>query len=174
MVAALFTARFGNRGYLTKDMRLKLLIMLIPFLLVGCAPLETAAGSGMTATPVEDIAIEFKRLRAVKGHFDGGDWNVDVDEWMGLKHQLMIELGSCLGRGEYSESEVIRLLDSPDAIAREGDEFFDLVSDQAEFQGPVTGPYQLMIYYWRGTHDFLYFVSQDGAIVSSGWWYAGE
>jgi len=158
----------------------KLLIVLASLLLVGCAPLETAADSDATETPVEDIAAEFRRLRAAKGHFDGGDWNANLDQWMGLKHQLMIELGAHLGggghlgEGGYSDSEVVRLLDPPDAVAREGDGLFDRVSNQAEFQGPAAGTYELLIYHWRGRHDFLYFVSQEGTIVSSGWWYAGE
>jgi hypothetical protein len=59
-------------------------------------------------------------------------------------------------------------------IAREGDDLFNLVSSQPEFEKPAPGPYELLIYYWREQHDFLYFVSQAGTIVGSGWWYAGE
>jgi len=155
------------------DMR-KSLIALVSLLLVGCVPLQKVTSSGTTTTPVEDIAAEFRRLRAVKGHFDGGDWYADVDEWMGIKHQLMIELGAYLGGGGHSDAEVVRLMDPPDAVAREGDAPFDQVSNQAEFQAPAPGPYDLLIYHWRGTHDVLYFVSQGGTIVSSGWWCAGE
>jgi hypothetical protein len=122
---------------------------------------------------IEGLATEFGNLRAIKGHFDGGDWNDDVDKWMGRKHQVMIELGLHLGTGEYDTAEVTRLLDSPDLTAREGDDLFGWVSDLPEFEEPA-GSYELLIYTWRGTHDFLYFVSQDEGIVGSGWWYAGE
>jgi hypothetical protein len=120
------------------------------------------------------IADEFKSLRAIRGHFDGGDWNADVDEWMGRKHQLMIELQSLLGTGAYSKTEVIQLLDPPDLIARQGDDLFDQIDNLAGFEAPATGSYEFLVYYWRGTHDFLYFTTQDEIIVNSGWWYAGE
>ncbi len=157
-------------------------MILALFLLTGCA---TATGTfdNTSATPtdddlsvdsVQDIAAEFKSLRAIQGHFDGGDWNADVDEWMGRKHQLMIQLESLLGTGEYSRAEVLQLLDPPDLIARNGDDLFDQISNLAEFEGSATSSYEFLIYYWRGTHDFLYFTTQDEIIINSGWWYAGE
>lgn len=162
-------------------MMLKLATILIVFLLVGCAgrasaptvPLETEDGN-LATDPIEDIAAEFRNLRTIKGHFGGGTWNDDVDKWMGRKHQLMIQLGSRLGAGEYSKAQVIQLLGPPDLVAREGDDFFDLVNSLPEFEKPATGPYELLIYYWRGTHDLLYFTSQGEAILNSGWWYAGD
>jgi hypothetical protein len=93
---------------------------------------------------------------------------------MGRKHQLMIQLGSRLGAGEYSKAQVVRWLDPPDLTTREGDNTFDLVNSLPEFEKPATGPYGFLIYYWRGTHDFLYFASQGETILNSGWWYAGE
>jgi len=163
-------------------MHCKLATILILLLLAGCAgrastpgaPLETAKADNLAMNPIQDIAAEFRNLRTVKGHFQGGTWNDDVDKWMGRKHQLMIQLGSRLGAGEHSEAEVIQLLAPPDVIAREGDETFDLVNSLWDFEKPATGPYELLIYYWRGTHDFLYFTSQGETIINSGWWYAGE
>ena len=159
----------------------KLSAILVVFLLAGCAdrtggfgyPTATVEDGNLTMVSIEGLAAEFKNLRAIKGHFDGGDWNDDVDKWMGHKHQVMIELGLHLGTGEYDNTKVIRLLGSPDLIAREGDDLFRWVSDLPEFE-ELTGSYELLIYTWRGTHDFLYFVSQDEVVVGSGWWYAGE
>ena len=159
------------------------LLMLIVFLpLVGCAvgdsapgnPTETVEYDDLATPPIKDVAAEFRNLRKTKGHFEGGTWNDDVDKWMGRKHQLMIQLGSHLGAGEYSEAEVIQLLGPPDLIAHEGDESFDLINSLPDFKKPATGPYKFLIYYWRGTHDFLYLTSQDETIINSGWWYAGE
>ena len=31
-----------------------------------------------------------------------------------------------------------------------------------------------LIYFWRGWHDFLFFISEEGAIVDHGWWFAYE
>ncbi|NIO72284.1 MAG: hypothetical protein GTN71_25495 [Anaerolineae bacterium] len=160
----------------------KLLMLIMLFLLAGCAvrdsapgsPTETAEYDDLVMDPIEDVAAEFRNLRKTKGHFEGGTWNDDVDKWMGRKHQLMIQLGSRLGAGQHSEAEVIQLLGPPDLIAGEGDELFDLVNSLPDFEKPATGPYEFLIYYWRGTHDFLYFTSQGETIINWGWWYAGE
>ncbi|MDZ7296263.1 MAG: hypothetical protein ONB14_12690 [candidate division KSB1 bacterium] len=160
----------------------KLLILLMMLLLLaGCAvngsmsgtPLETVEQDEPKSS-IEDLAAEFRSLRPIKGHFEGGTWNDDVDKWMGRKHQLMIQLGSHLGSGEYSQSQVIQLLAAPDLIAHEGDELYNLVNSLPDFEKPATGPYEFLIYYWRGSHDFLYFTSQGETIINSGWWYAGE
>ena len=146
--------------------------------LVGCsgrprAPVETVDDNS-AMDPLADIAAEFRGLRTVKGHFEGGAWDDGLDKWMGRKHQLMIQLGSRLGTGEYSKAQIIQLLAPPDLTAREGDDLFDLVSSLPEFEKPATGPYDLLIYYWRGSHDFLYFASRGQTIINSGWWYTGD
>ena len=161
----------------------KVSMILSLFLLAACVGrggtpdddiVEPATPVDLGEAPIEEIAAELARLRTTKGHFEGGTWNDDVDRWMGRKHQLLIQLGTRLGTGEYSRAEIVRLLDSPDQIAREGDELFGLVSSLPGFERPAAGPYDLLIYYWRGQHDFLYLTSQAETIVNSGWWYAGE
>ena len=80
----------------------KVSTFLILILFTGCASRGGAPGipaPPATVDPMEDMADEFKRLRAIEGHFDGGAWNDDVDEWMGRKHRLMIELGDRFGAG---------------------------------------------------------------------------
>jgi len=163
-------------------MHRKLLILILLTLLAGCAvrngapgaPTDTVEQDDLTTPPIEDIAAEFRNLRQIKGHFEGGTWNDDVDKWMGPKHQLMIQLGSRLGTGEHRKAEVIQLLGPSDLIASEGHELYTLINGLSGFEKPATGPYEFLIYYWRGSHDFLYFTSQDDTIINSGWWYALE
>ena len=31
-----------------------------------------------------------------------------------------------------------------------------------------------LIYFWRGWHDFLFFISEGDVIVDHGWWFAYE
>ena len=161
----------------------KVLMFAVSLFLAGCAVHASAPGNILSMTPekcddagesVERLAAEFRELRATPGHFAGGEWNDDLDEWMGRKHQVMIELRSVLGSGGYSEAEVIEHLGLPDEMVRRGDELFTLVSSLPEFEEPATGSCELFIYHWRGAHDFLYFISSDETIVGSGWWYAGE
>lgn len=160
--------------------RLSAILMLC--LLAGCAgragtpanPLETLQAGNLALTPIQDIAAEFRSLRTVQGHFDGGPWNDEVDKWMGRKHQLMIELGARLGTGEYSRAQLIAWLGPPDATIHQGDDLFAQVTGLTNFEQPAPGPYELLLYHWRGTHDFLYFIAQQETVVNAGWWYAGE
>lgn len=158
------------------------LVVLILLLLAGCvghagAPADTVEAttvSGLDSVTVEELAAEFRSLRAIAGHFAGGQWNDDIDRWMGRKHQLMIELGSRLGADRHSRAELVRLLDPPDRVASEGDELFDLIGSLPQFEGPAGNSYEFLVYYWRGTHDFLYFICQEDVVIGAGWWYAGE
>ena len=161
-------------------MHYKLGAILLLLALVGCAGRASAPGDSLEtegcnlSMESEDIAAEFRSLRTIKGHFEGGPWTADVDKWMGRKHQIMIQLGSRLGAGDCRKAQAIQLLGPPDLTAQKGDAPFDLVNRLPEFEKPATGPYELLIYYWRGTHDFLYFTSQGETILNSGWWYAGD
>lgn len=120
-----------------------------------------------------DLSAEFKTLGRIRGHFKGGAWDNRVDTWMGPKHRLMIRLQSFLAAG-VSEQEVISLLGPPDLTAVRGDDLFLLVDRSKKFTMPASISYRLLIYYWRGKHDFLYFVCQQEDVLGSGWWYAGE
>jgi len=154
--------------------------VLAVLLLTGCAspaptPAASPAGQGCDLSAAsQELAAEFVRLRAVEGHFQGGPWIAEVDDWMGHKHQVMIDLGTRLARTGCGQVQVTDLLGSPDQIAGPGDPVFEQVSGHAEFEKPPDEAYELLIYYWRGAHDFLYFTSVGGAIVGAGWWYALE
>ena len=134
----------------------------------------TARNSDLASASIEELAAEFRRLRAIQGHFAGGRWNDEVDIWMGRKHRLMLELGSRLEKGEYQKSEVIHLLDPPDQTVRQGDNLFSLITSIPGYETYGKDPYEFLIYYWRGTHDFLFFICRDEVTVNSGWWYAGD
>lgn len=148
-------------------------------LLAGCAsatatPTSSPAPQGCDL-PAETraLAAEFVRLRTVQGHFQGGPWIADVDDWMGRKHQVMLELGARLVEAGCAPGQVADLLGPPDLVAGPGDEAYDQVGRQPGFEEPPNS-YELLIYYWRGARDFLYFISADGTMAGSGWWHAYE
>jgi hypothetical protein len=126
------------------------------------------------ASGIADVAAEFKALRAVKGHFEGGAWNAAVDRWMGRKHRVMIQLQSRLPAGRYDTAQVVEWLGPPDRTDPADYAGYDFIMRYPELGPPADGSYGLLIYFWRGSHDFLYFVSYKNIIVDSGWWYAGE
>jgi hypothetical protein len=151
--------------------------ILILILLAGCAGstgVPDTPTPPATPDPIQDQAAEFRRLRKIEGHFDGGTWNDDVDRWMGQKHALMIELGERLGTGAYNRTQAVDLLGAPDAIAREGDPLYRQIRDRAEFEPPADGGYELLVYHWRGEHDLMYLIVREDAILGTGWWYAQE
>jgi hypothetical protein len=152
--------------------------ILVLIVLVACATHVGTPAAGergcVVAREVQEAAAEFRALRSVRGHFQGGEPNADVDTWMGRKHQLMIDLGTRLGAGGCSRAQVVALMGDPDQVARKGDVTFEQVRDLADFPAPAGDAYELLVYEWRGNHDFLYLVDQGGAITGSGWWYAGE
>lgn len=140
-----------------------------------CAkPGKNPKSTGFTNVPIENLAAEFREIRRIKSHFDGGKWTEDVDQWNGRKHRLMTELGIRLAAGKYHKSDIIRFLLPPDQIAQKGDDLFGQIMARPHSDSSDAGSIEFLFYYWRGTHDFLYFTCQNNVIIDSGWWYALE
>ena len=157
----------------------KRVVVLLASLLVYAAPASTGCipvkkEEGFKNISTEKIAAAFRKIRKINGHFHGGEWNDDVDKWMGRKHQLMIELGVRLANNKYSKNDVFKLLGQPDQTVRKGDELFKRLTGRPGAGSPAAEADELLVYYWRGTHDLLFFNSVNEWIVYSGWWYAGE
>jgi hypothetical protein len=149
--------------------------IILILLLWGNLGAVAVKASPATDCPIETLTTEFKNLRLVRGHLSGGgEWNDDVDHWNGRKHQVMNLLGDCLGTGKYRKSDIIELMGKPDAIATKGDIYFSFIVNDTLRTRSLADTDEFLIYYWRGGHDFLYFVCQEENAVKSGWWFAGE
>ncbi len=85
------------------------------------------------------------------------------------KHQVMGILREALGDGRHTRTEVIALLGSPDEILTPTDVMFS----QAYGDGDPRVR-ELLVYDWRGRHDFLFFASDGALVLASGWWAALE
>jgi hypothetical protein len=153
-------------------------LFLIGFSSLGTATIYSAAAAGNEVTPIAErlrqIAEEFKALRTICGHFDGGTRNDDVDQWMGRKHRLMLQISTLVAESDYSRSEIIQLLNPPDRIVRKGDNLYDQIAALRDHSILDFPSEEYLIYYWRGMHDYLYFTCRNRMIVSADWWYAGE
>jgi hypothetical protein len=169
----------------------KELILIVGVWLAGCmagtsdsmpsatpAAIPTNLPGTEVAQPVDDevvrLAAEYSDLRAVAGQFDGGEWNDEVDQWMGRKHTLMVELGTRLGAGSYSCADLTQLLGPPDHIVAADDPLSDLISSVPGYETAFASAVEFPVYEWRGTHDFLFFTCRNDLITASDWWYAGE
>ncbi len=82
--------------------------------------------------------------------------------WNSNFHQIMIEIGSQLSKGSFSKVEVIQYLGVPDFA---GQEVNVLSIEDSE---------EVMIYFWRGWHDWLYFIVENEQVKKVDWWFAYE
>ena len=159
---------------------------IIPILFVACSqPYTTAPEESVIdrATPfavpdrLNTAATEFVALRGVKGQFSGGSWTPEIDQWDGPKHQAMQAIGESLMDRPYDRATILRLLGEPDERLLPADPLYDalvsntsLNSAEAEFIEPT----EILIYHWRGNHDYLYLQMDGELLYRVDWWYAGE
>ena len=105
----------------------------------------------------------------MRGHFAGGAWNDDVDGAGGRKGVLLNQLLTRLRT--TSRDEVVAALGDADATAHDGDELWVLAAPVVQETAGLT----MLVYEWRGRHDFVFFVVDDaGRVVTADWWMAGE
>ena len=154
----------------------------------GCAPAVNDSGlppatTNPTVQPesvatvdetLQGLADDFISLRTAVGQFNGGSWNPDVDEWQGPKHSVMLDLGQQLGNGRFTCNQLTNLLQPPDHSVQGGDPLHELIQAVPAGAAAADETTQFLVYEWRGTHDFLFFVCEDGRITAADWWYAGE
>lgn len=141
---------------------------------VSSTSFPVTLSSDINSLSLEQLSKEFKKLHAVKGQFEGGDWNQDVDAWMGREHRLMLEIESQVNKGKIDKAMLIDLMGPPDQVILPKDELSQLLIDLARLSNTNNAFSEILIYYWRGTHDYLYFIYRDDEFVHSGWWYSGE
>jgi hypothetical protein len=132
---------------------------------VACLTIAACAA----ASPLGDLAAEFRVLRAQRGHFSGGEWNDAVDRWDGRKHQVMRQLADALGDGTHSRADIIAMIGEPDDVLRAGARGF-----ADAYGGGDDRVRQLLVYEWRGRHDFLFFTSDGTRVFAADWWFALE
>lgn len=137
-------------------------------------PEPTPGGKRPMKQEVEVLTGEFRRLRAIRGHFQGGAWNRDVDSWNGRKHQVMAALGTHFSKKGNAAAQVVQSMGEPDQQVCRGEPGYADLLQKLLSKKDHTPAACYLVYYWRGPRDFLYFIVKDGVIIRSGWWYAGE
>jgi hypothetical protein len=141
-----------------------------------CGVCVLAADPAAAAPPPEaDLAQAFHALRNVRGHFDGGAWNNDVDRWQGRKHQVMQALAQQMLRERASAAQLRQAMGEPDALLTAGQPAHTRAIEQAQWQGVAGGKATaLWLYRWRGTHDQLVLALEHDRVAAAGWLYQWE
>jgi hypothetical protein len=118
---------------------------------------------------LEQLGAEFRRIRATGGA------KADAQVWGGRKHLVMQELVQRLGQAQTSRARVIALMGKPDnETSPERAAWWEQRRATYESSPKVEGPSTVILYQWRGWHDFAYFQIQNGKLREAGWWMAGE
>ncbi len=125
------------------------------------------------------LANQYKELRAKRRIRRDGQFNYDLDHSNGKLHEVMYKLGLELGRPAYSQRNVISYLGEPDAIYddKQMNRFLEIYKRELGKSGremAETHDREYLVYYWRGGHDFLFFITRDGVVEDHGWWFAYE
>jgi hypothetical protein len=86
-------------------------------------------------------------------------------DWRGPMHEVMAQLGERLGSGHHTSKEVIALLGPPDEV----------ISASSRRSGQLFAEGETrLVYWWRGGHDYLYFIVIKDIVVSAKWYRALE
>lgn len=136
-------------------------------LLISCATLPT------NDNHIHTLTEQYTQLRARQKALPVGVFDKELNGSLGQMVKVLTELGKQLGKPEYQQEDIIRLLGKPDAIKVAGDYQPRSIGDDT-YEGIIPKNEVFLIYFWRGWHDYLYFVSKNGIIQQARWYFAGE
>lgn len=140
---------------------------LISWAALGVAGCAQAAGSADAASR------EYRALRSVRGHFDGGAYDETVDRWQGRKHVLMQQLAGELLRERATTAQVRERMGEPDAALDARAPANAKLLQRVTAEGTAR-PDAIWLYRWRGARDQLAFALTGGRVIATVWLYEYE
>lgn len=122
---------------------------------------------------------QYKDLREKRRALPPGTFDRDVSANGGKLSLVLSALGRELGRPPYTKQIILACLGEPDAIRSHEQmrNFLEIYYRELRKAGRKVkerSRREYLIYFWRGWHDFLFFISEDGHVVDHGWWFAYE
>ena len=128
---------------------------------------------------VAELARQYRELRAKRRQLPAGMRLKELDDFGGDLHRILSRLGEELGHPPHTEKTVVKYLAEPDAVRgqREMNKYLEVYyrgRPESARQADERRGRKYLIYFWRGWHDFLFFITEKGAIVDHGWWFAYE
>lgn len=128
---------------------------------------------------VATLAHQYRELRNKRRRLPEGEFDKDLSDYRGKLHKVLVELASELGHPPFTKKNIVACLGEPDAIRnhKQMNRMLGIYERELSKAGrkiEVKKGRQYLVYWWRGWHDFLFFISEDGVIVDHGWWFAYE
>lgn len=123
---------------------------------------------------INALVEQYAQLRTRQKALPAGVFDKELSGSRGQLGKVLTELGEQLGKPDYRQEDIIRFMGKPDAIKMAGEFQPRSISDDTYTTGIIPEGEMLLIYFWRGWHDYLYFVSKDGIIQRAQWYFAGE
>ena len=163
---------------------MKYLIFPIALLLFcSCATTSQVFGSGNKCQKLDEktalLVSEYQQLRDRRRGLPKGASDPDLDHDGGRLSRVLSALGRALGHKAYTKESIINCLGAPDAIRTHRKmlpllEIYKRELRKAGRKIEERSEREYLIYFWRGWHDLLFFISEGGVIVDHGWWFAYE
>ncbi len=119
------------------------------------------------------LTKQYQQLRTRQKSLPAGTFDKELSGSGGQLEKVLAELGEQLGNPKYRQEDIIQLMGQPDKIMKAG-EYQPPSMGRDEHSGIIPKTELRLIYFWRGQHDYLYFISKDGIIQSAHWYFAGE
>jgi len=125
------------------------------------------------------LASQYKELREKRRRIPQGTFDPELDRYNGQLHKVLLSLGVELGHPPFTKETIVKCLGEPDAIksGKPMSKFLGVYENELKKAGRTLEEKkdrEYLIYFWRGWHDFIFFISEDGLIVDHGWWFAYE
>jgi hypothetical protein len=122
---------------------------------------------------------EYKELRERSRQLPDGVYDKDLRDHDGKLHRVLSSLSIELGHPPYTKQLIVECVGAPDAIknGKQMARFLEIYNQELRKAGRKVEKKrnrEYLIYYWRGGHDFMFFISEGGLIVDHGWWFAYE
>src|SRR2546423_15215236 len=160
-----------------------LIISLIAILFFADISFSQSKDSGDTCTglnkSVTALVSQYKELRDRRRRLAAGTYDKDLSADGGKLHEVLFSLGVELGRPPYTKRNITGCLGEPDAIKsnEQMGNLLDIYNRELKKAGrkiEVKPEREYLIYFWRGWHDFIFFIVEGDVVVDHGWWFAYE
>jgi hypothetical protein len=105
---------------------------------------------------LKELGKDYQRLRKLQ--------SIECDKFNSNLHIIMSCLGDSIGKSGIGTNEIEKYMGAADSKDK----------NQIEGMLKLNIDEEILVYFWRGWHDFLYFVIYEGKVKCSGWWFAYE